>query len=207
MIVSHDKQFVFIHVYKVAGQSVRAALDPYVEKPATAIGRLAERISQLGWLNRFRAVSPHASALETRAFLGPEVYDAYYKFAFVRNPWDWQVSLYHYLKQSPLHPQYWMSRQFSNFDDYFEWRCSDERRLQKSFLTDESGELMVDFVGRFETLSEDFEKICAQVGIESTLPHRNRSKHEGYKAYYNDRTRALVADRFAEDIEFFGYEF
>ncbi|MBT8445756.1 MAG: sulfotransferase family 2 domain-containing protein [Gammaproteobacteria bacterium] len=207
MIVSHDKKFVFIHVYKVAGQSVRAALNDYVEKPETAIGRLAERVSQLGWLNRFRSISPHATALQAREHLGHEVYDSYFTFAFVRNPWDWQVSLYHFMKQSPLHPQYWLSRQFSDFDDYIEWRCKSDRKLQKSFLTDAHGKLIVDYIGRFETLNEDFAKICDKVGIESKLPHKNRSKHEGYKKYYNDKTRALVAEYFAEDIEFFDYQF
>lgn len=82
-----------------------------------------------------------------------------------------------------------------------------DKHLQKEFLTDRDGKLMVDFVGRFENLQEDFRHVCKTIGIECSLPHVNRSQHVDYRTYYNDKTIQLVYEHFKEDIEMFGYAF
>jgi hypothetical protein len=74
-------------------------------------------------------------------------------------------------------------------------------------LVDESGNLLVNFVGKFENLDEDFQSICRKVGISASLPHVNKSKRTCYQDYYDPETRDLTARLYAEDIERFGYAF
>ena len=66
----------------------------------------------------------------------------------------------------------------------------------------------VDMYLRFENLQEDFDTMCVKIGIEKReLPHKNKSERIDYTEYYNDETRQFVADIFAKDIEYFGYEY
>ena len=67
---------------------------------------------------------------------------------------------------------------------------------------------MIDLVGRFESLSLDFEKICQRIGIEASLPKLNAAANRGdYRAWYNDRTIDLIATKYAKDVRQFGYQF
>ena len=94
-----------------------------------------------------------------------------------------------------------------SFEDYIEWRVKEDLHLQSSFIFDTDGTQLVDYVGRFENLSEDLAQVCATIGLDTSLPHENASKRSKYQDYYNDHTRDLVAEAFAADIEAFGYEF
>ncbi|MEC4982473.1 MAG: hypothetical protein SAK42_00005 [Oscillatoria sp. PMC 1076.18] len=81
--------------------------------------------------------------------------------------------------------------------------------LQKDFVTDDHGKIIVDFVGRFEKLQADFQTICKQLNLVTKLPHANRNLDvkKPYKDYYNKETQQMVAAYFQEDIEFFNYSF
>ncbi len=66
----------------------------------------------------------------------------------------------------------------------------------------------VDYIMRFETLADDFRRICAAFDIPAApLPQYNRSSRDHYSTYYDDELRALVRKRFAPEIERFGYTF
>jgi hypothetical protein len=95
----------------------------------------------------------------------------------------------------------------SGFEGYIEWRVANDVHFQKDFVTDESGNLIVDFIGRFENLTEDFARVCRRIGISAQLPHRNKSGRGDYRGQYSDRTAQMIADAFRDDIEFFGYDF
>src|SRR5690606_20911543 len=66
----------------------------------------------------------HITANDFRSQIPKSIFEEYFKFAFVRNPWDWQVSLYEYARQSPTHHEHVLTNSFKNFDDYIEWRVN-----------------------------------------------------------------------------------
>ncbi|NJO77612.1 MAG: sulfotransferase family protein [Cyanobacteria bacterium RM1_2_2] len=210
MLINHQHKFIFIHVYKVAGTSVLNALEnqTYPAYVPSAIRPGLTKVLRKFHLSPSFPMHIHVKAKEVKAKLDPKIYDNYFKFAFVRNPWDWQVSLYEYAKQTKTHPQYDLMRSFSDFDQYLEWRVTQERTLQKEFVTDESGNLIVDYVGRFERLGEDFSIIADKVGMNVALPAFNKTRaRKPYTDYYTERTKQMIYDHFREDIESFGYQF
>jgi hypothetical protein len=217
--ISHSHKFIFIHTYKAAGSSIRRAIEPYVYP-----NRVKRKVYK--WTNlllntlgakepykssvlpqRFKIYPVHIQARELKKWVSPELFDTYYKFAFVRNPWDWQVSLYHFILNTPHQFQHELIKSFKDFDAYIQWRVEHEVRLQKDFVTDESGQSIVDFIGRFENLDEDFSKLCRKLNIKARLPHINVSTHRDFRTYFSDRSAELIANAFKEDIEYFGYSY
>lgn len=183
-------------------------LEPYVFRPERSLtNRIRNRLG-LPTCPLYPGLAKHARAIEIRDALPARVFDSFYKFAFVRNPWDWQVSWYHYILQRPAHEEHEAVRRLGGFEEYLSWRVDNHPALrQKDFVTDERGEPIVDFIGRFESLAADFGRVCAATAIRARLPHLNRTRHDDYRTYYSDRACGLVADYCREDIGYFGYRF
>jgi hypothetical protein len=146
--------------------------------------------------------------------LPPEIFYGFHKFAFVRNPWDHLVSMYHFMLSDPEIPRHAEVKALPGFDAFVQWAIDEAApfpkgitKRQAEMLTDRDGTLLTDFVGHYESLREDFDRVCRHLGIEASLPHLNRSQHRDYRAYYNDHTRALVEEHFRSDINLFGYTF
>lgn len=217
MLISHSHQFIFFHVAKTGGMSARAVLEPFAEEPEKFKIKRPPRIKN-GKPNKvyemWEAILLHAKARDAKKLLPNGIFDDYYKFAFVRNPWAWQVSMYHFILKEPKHVKRKLVESMSGFDEYLEWVIATPNpypkgatKLQAEAIADADGNLLVDYVGRFETLADDFNAVCGQLNLDVRLPHRNKSKHRDYRDYYNDHTRALVAKHFQQDIELFGYTF
>ena len=141
-----------------------------------------------------------------------------YSFSIVRNPWDrllsaWKDKVYKqwadwypekcHKWRLPVYAEY-KGKSFNYFVRNIDILC-DGHVIPQTLLIDLD---RVDFVGRFENLQEDFDTICQGVGIPSMeLPHKNKTKHKHYTEYYDDETRQIVAEKYAKDIEYFGYKF
>ena len=153
---------------------------------------------------------PHATALEAKQKISANIYDEFFKFAFVRNPWDLNVSLYFYLCKNKKHPLSKTVRAKS-FDEFIEWYIGTEPKTQLDFVADPAGEIIVDFIGKFENLSKDYNYIQTKLGINGpALPMVNVSNNRAssdFRSYYNDKTYELVAQYFKKDVETFDYQF
>ena len=110
------------------------------------------------------------------------------------------------MRQSKTHVQHDLIIKLK-FEEYIDWRVNHDLKLQSERFVDEDGNILVDFIGRFEDLENDFKKVCELLSIEMRLPHKNPSKHASYREYYDDRTYQLVKEAFAKDITLFDYEF
>ena len=152
--------------------------------------------------------------------LDPDKFARYYKFTIVRNPWDRAVSAYTYLQNggsaASSEDAQWADfvKRFDSFDDFVIRWMSEENILrnalftpQVTFLKNQFGEVDMDFVGRFESLAEDFSQIASHLGVDRQLPHLNQSRSTPYQDYYSEASRERVAELYREDIERFDCRF
>ena len=102
---------------------------------------------------------------------------------------------------------------FEEFVDWIKYSSSTcihpvPHRNQLDWLIDPHGNVIVDFIGKFESLQEDWALVCKKVGIGKPLPHEKRNpRGKHYTEYYTSATKDIIADKFRVDIEYFGYEF
>ena len=211
MLISYSHSFAFVHVPKTAGVSVHAALYPYAQH---VDHYWANRwLSKVGiHVNHFapyplRKFRLHSTAAVLQEHLPAAVFDDLYKFAFVRNPWDMLVSYFHYVQQSPSHHRRRSVGKQADFADYVRYEIRRNKISQTRMLVDGRDRLLVDFVGRFESLVSDFNWVCTRIGIDAALPQVNRSQRGDYRDLYTDRLASLVGRHFAADIDRFGYTF
>jgi hypothetical protein len=194
---------VFVHIQKTGGSAIAKALGHEENGP-----------------------HKHRMAWELRDLYGASAFDAGFKFAFVRNPWDRLVSWWSMIDAARA--AHAAGAQTNNFFDYvlanattfeaFIVNCRDDIhdpdgrkcifRNQLDYVTDADGRMLVDFVGRFENLQSDFDRVL-QVTHHApiTLSHLNKSVHAHYTDFYDTRLRKIVEDAFARDIAAFGYGF
>jgi len=207
MLISHKQKFIFIHIYKNAGTSITKALMPFAAKKWQVA--IDKALNKLNFHPRFgpRPFPSHTTASEMINALGKERFESYFTFAIVRNPWDWQVSLYKYMLKNKDHHQHEFVKGLGSFDAYIRWRCQQGVKFQRDFIYSQNDKLLVDYVGKFERLSDDFQEICNRIGVSASLPKLNVSNEKPYKQYYTTETEEMVHHAYDVDIKFFGYEF
>lgn len=188
MIVSDSKKFIFSHLYKTAGTSIRTLLSPYGKQ-------------------NIYGCEKHSSLKEIKKNMPPELFNSYYKFTFVRSTWSWQVSLYEYMLKDFGHPQHQLMKTLGNFDNYVYWRVDGNVDLQKEYVYDENGKLLADFIGKFDTLTEDVTYLCDKFTMNNSLSHLNNGHTKNYKEYYTETTKKIFADAYKEDIKTFNFKF
>lgn len=213
MILSRQRRFLLIHIEKTGGTSLRAAL-------RRGLPDCDEK-----------TIAKHATAREAQQLLGAE-WDQLHKVSMVRNPWDRLVSHYFFAhKRTVLRP--WYKRILGRRSSHEAWRaacegsadfdhfvrrtadlevCAPFYRNQIEHLCDDNGQLMVDYIGRYESYDRDAAVIFRSAGVpEVRLPKKNATRHpeygRHYSTYYTDLSRDIVARKFALDIEKFGYRF
>jgi hypothetical protein len=207
VLISDDKEFVFVHVPKTGGSSVGAALQPLCSLRNR--GRLSAWLRPLGLPRdyhgfRFRRHDPLSVA---EGVMPAQRFVRFFKFAFVRNPWDRLVSEYNSVLRLPGHRRHARVRAMGGFKAYLRREAPFVLASQRRLLVDKTGRIGADFVGRFEQIEQDFGSVCARLGIEAALPHLNRHEHGDYRSYYDDESRELVRSHWGEDVVAFDYEF
>ena len=149
----------------------------------------------------------HVSFQQARAYLPAETVSSYFKFGFVRNPYDRFVSTCFFLNRR--NPGF-----AGNEVGFMRQAIGNTRFLQRilvrpqhHLLTDDDGTLMMDYVGRYETLQESFDEICRHIGLApSKLARKNASRHRSYECYYDATLKRAVAGYYRKDFELFGYD-
>lgn len=150
----------------------------------------------------------HLSVQQVRPVLGEQIFGSFFKFAFVRNPFDRFISYCAFMSRN--------NGQFeANPRAFMRFIIRDRPPLQHilfrpqfEMLCDTDGRVAMDRIGHVETMQADYDSICARIGIPSAeLGQVNASSHRHYAGYYDDELRDLVASMYARDLEVFGYRF
>ena len=189
-MISHEHKCIFVHIPKTAGVSIYKIF---------GTKRRQQNHDTLEKYNRYQ--DPRRKN--------------YFKFCFVRNPWDRFLSTYFYLKKggrggkgdvrdAKILNQFENFKEFVGNFDKIKNDLADRHFYEQFFWMDDR----LDYIGKVENLQNDFNFICDKIGIERhKLPHKNPTKHKHYTEYYDDETREIVAKKYAKDIEYFKYEF
>ena len=203
MIVSHRHRFIFLAVPRTATHAVRAALAPVLgEEDWQQEALFSGARSPLPPLARIG--HGHVSAREAEAHLPASVWRGYFKFAFVRDPYDRFVSVCAMLNKR--HGA-WAGRETA-----FMKQALAAPRFRARVLACPQSQLLeaeasVDFVGRFEALQHAFDEVCQRVGIAAApLPQVNQASHRPCHAYYDDALVEAVTRFYQDDFTAFGYK-
>jgi len=188
-----EHQCIFIHITKTAGTSVAKSL--------------------------FNHLPYHYTAIHYRVIYGRKTFNRYFKFAFVRNPWDRLYSAYRYLKSGGWNDEdkIWYESnlaEYNDFNDFVQkWLTADNIKKhihfmpQHYFICDMNDRILIDYLAYFETINDDFKNIASQLNIKASISHHNANPSGSYLDIYNTESRNIVANVYSKDIVLFGYDF
>lgn len=206
-MISNPHRCIFVHIPRCAGSSVESMIWP---------GPRREEELWMGFVDRYRnkyqtGGLQHLLAGQIRKEVGREVFAAYFKFTVVRNPFDRLVSQFAYMsRREDLREFVGMGKDasFAGYLACIRRRSHVQWEPQTSFLVDDDGSLLVDYVVRFESLERDLSQVLARLKMTAAVPpHVNASDRGAYQAYYTAETRAEVEEMYSDDLDRFGYEF
>lgn len=206
-MISDQYRCIFVHIPRTGGTSIEDVIWP---KERT------ERDLWMGFRDRYHnkyqtGGLQHLLARQIRQEVGQRRFDIYFKFSFVRNPFDRAISQFSYMRRRDDLREFIGMGEHDDFEKYLHL-IRDKKHVQWEeqwrFVYEASACLM-DFVARFENIDADAAVILSRLGIDgAVLPHRNKSdRRVDYRAYYNDHTKNLVAKMYEKDLELFGYRF
>lgn len=206
MIISHQHRFVFVAVPKTGTHSVRQALREHLSPDdLEQVGLFVNKRFPMEELAAIR--HGHLSLSQVRPHLGEDTFRDYFKFAFVRNPFDRFVSYCAFMTRDsgafarmPRQVMHEMIRAAPLEHILF--------KPQHALLVGDDGELLADGVGRVEQMQESYDRMCARIGIPSrALDKVNASPRGDYRQYFDDKLTEGVAGLYRRDLELFGYGF
>jgi len=232
MVISHKNKFLFIHNDKCAGTAMREHFRWNKEFEVDLIGHWGKTMTVELWEEHEHQMgslfAQHSVARMTKGYfeLMGWNWDDYFKFGIVRNPFDRIVSGYEWRRSVVTQ---WIEDKentgnkdnFKNiaseidggFKEFVKRKCQKWNNQERFFYSKPPKQCLVDFVGRYENLEQDFKHIVKTILPNATgellvlQPDNQSIRRKDYKSYYDEETRGIVEQRLSNDLELFGYTF
>ena len=178
--------FIFTHIPRTGGSTITKALRKFGDKDS---------------------FDNHVFIEDTIKRIGKEKYERLFSFSMVRNPWDRQVSLYNYISRDSAHHLHLILTKLGSFKEYIKYlllknSCASWNQME--FIYSKDGKKLVNFVGRYEIIQEDFKIICGIIDVKASIPIQTVKE---YKSYYDEESIEIVGQVFQNDIKEFGYSY
>jgi hypothetical protein len=149
----------------------------------------------------------HLSLQQVRPYFRPEDFQGFFKFAFVRNPFDRFISYCAFMTREGGQFEQNPKNVMRHFIDNPPWQHI-LFQPQHALVTDPDGTLLTDYLGRVEEMQRSYDEVTRRIGIPSRpLDRVNASSRKDYRDYYDQPLIDGVAKLYARDLELFGYEF
>jgi hypothetical protein len=208
-LVNHKRKWIFFHLYKCGGNSLRDVLNKAFK----------DETEELQGVHNL----PKDLKVHFDTHLGKGVFESYYKFTIVRNPFDFYLSTYFYCKRFANHFLYNEIHQnnLTLFDFVSTYvRVSNEQRVAQlgsnkvctlsEYVDSNDGTCLVDYIGKLEEINESYATICEKLKINKYIvPFKNvnGTRDKDYRNYYDERTKLRVQKLFEKDLTRFNYKF
>jgi hypothetical protein len=227
-MISHQHKFIFIHIPKCAGTSFEFAfghMDGHegrggqdhrsvrmIERPFPSFSSFTNKDNIIESLRRIKRHSNRKTLPNPNSAItvNKSEYDSYLKFTIVRNPWARAYSWYKNVMRDEIHQKNHNITGEITFTDFLKkYIGQDMLRSQIYWLKDFKGNINMDYIGRFETLHDDFKVIAKKLKIkELTLPHKIKSaSDDNYQDAYDTESKNMIAEYYCEEIKLFNYSF
>ncbi|MBC8297274.1 MAG: sulfotransferase family 2 domain-containing protein [Pelagibacterales bacterium] len=227
--ISHTKRFIYFPIQKAACSSLKLALSPYFGISLETNTAIKKNI--FDDLDYFEKIHAQPFPYVSRKQISEGSFNKYYKFAFVRNPWDRVFSFYkNKILKTDLTNRYFLNgiprflvrdygtnlfkygmgfEKFINIIAEIPDRDAEQHfRSQHKFIT-YNKRCLANFVGKIENMEKDYQYVCDHAGIVAKLDKINSTiaTTGGYRDFYNKKTIKIIRERYEEDILQFQYEF
>jgi hypothetical protein len=173
-MISTQHKTIFVHIPKVAGQSIETLFLDDLGLDWEHRHELLMRIKKPNEKGPHRLAHLRAKDYVSLGYVDAPIFEAFFKFSFVRNPYARVLSLYHYLGYSRIiSAEKFIEKVLAKKvkEDHFFYQS------QYDYLYDDQGKRLVDYVGKLENISEDIEHVLAKTGLQGKkLPHVNKSE-------------------------------
>ena len=206
MPISHKLKVIFIHIPKNAGESIEKTLDIYGLKNK-------DPKSKYWGVFENKIVLQHLTALQLRnSYIKNSIWDSYFKFAIIRNPWSKAVSEYNwFLRYGP-------QIKFKEWCESLEYRIKINSMIniletghnieQYKFITDNDGNFLVDELIRFENIENGFNNLAQKRSWKALLKNAKTTKNlskKDWRSYYCKETLNIIEKVYKKDLDIFGY--
>lgn len=219
--INFEKEVIFVAIPKTGTTSVRSQIQqtgkPIISNPHLNILQIKDLIyiyllkKTLGTNRIFPNISlPSDNKLRQKA---DNIFESFFKFSAVRNPWARTVSLYSRREGIQIKDKFTFE-EFCIEHMYASDTCHHTtlHKNQLDWLTSIKGQLLVDFVYKVEEYEDAIIEIKDRTNGRLVLDNAKLnvnpySKSHNYRSMYNNKTRKIIEKRFEKDIDYFKYTF
>jgi hypothetical protein len=214
-MISYKNKCIFVHIPKTGGTSIESLIWKKSEK--------CEKNLWMGFVDEFHnkyqtGGLQHLLATQIKEEVESEIFNTFFKFTIVRNPYEKAVSQFEYLKKRKDLRDFLGFKIEDDMNRYLELiqlKKHVQWEPQSNFIYDEKDNCLVDFIGRFENFNTDVEIIINRLGLgkkffglmNNKIPHLNKSNRKGCKSYFDLESKKTIELIYKRDLDLLNYDF